>query len=386
MQFEFSTAFRIIFGSGKLNSIGSLIKEFGNTALIVSGAPQGILDKLLEQLNINQEKYFIIVTVHEPTVDVIRQVVATARQKSLQLVIGIGGGSAIDTAKATAALLTNSGDVTDYLEVIGRNMPLINPSLPLIAVPTTSGTGSEVSRNAVIGSPTHKVKVSLRSNYLLPSIALIDPELTISVPPSITAITGLDALTQLIEPFTCNSPNPLTDAICLEGIQRVAHSLFLAYDEGQDIHAREEMSLASLFSGLALANAKLGAVHGLAGPIGGEISAHHGAICASLLPNAMDVNISALINRSPDHPALERYSKIGKILCGDPMATAESGIRWVRNFCLHAKIQSLSDIGLTEAQFTNIIENAMKASSMRGNPITLTLNELRNILQMSMYF
>jgi alcohol dehydrogenase class IV len=160
--------------------------------------------------------------------------------------------------------------------------------------------------------------------------------------------------------------------------------LFLAYDDGRDVHAREEMSLASLFSGLALANAKLGAVHGLAGPIGGEISAPHGAICASLLPNVMAANISALINRTPDHPALERYAKVGKILCGDPSATAESGIQWVRNFCLHAKIQSLSNIGLTEAQFTNIIENAMKSSSMKGNPITLTVDELRNILQLSM--
>jgi alcohol dehydrogenase class IV len=274
--------------------------------------------------------------------------------------------------------------VSDYLEIVGLNEPLINPSLPLIAIPTTSGTGSEVTRNAVIGSPTHQVKVSLRSNYLLPRIALIDPELTISVPPFITAFTGLDTLTQLIEPFTCNSPNPLSDALCLEGIQHVAHSLYLAYDQGSEIYPREEMSLASLFSGLALTNAKLGAVHGLAGPIGGEISVHHGAICASLLPNVMAVNISALTHRSPDHPALERYANIGKILCGDRMATAESGIQWVRNFCLHAKIQSLSNVGLTESKFPNIIEKSLKASSMKGNPITLTADELRNILQMSM--
>jgi alcohol dehydrogenase class IV len=384
MQFEFVTASRIIFGVGKLNTIGSLIKEFGNTALIISGAPQGILDKLLKLLDINQANYSIKVIDYEPTVDVIRQVVEHARQRPLHLLIGIGGGSAIDTAKAAAALLTNPGDVSDYLEVVGLNKPLINPSLPLIAIPTTSGTGSEVTRNAVIGSPTHQVKVSLRSNYLLPRIALVDPELTISVPPFITAFTGLDTLTQLIEPFTCNSPNPLTDAVCLDGIQRVAHSLYFAYDQGRDIHARKEMSLASLFSGLALTNAKLGAVHGLAGPIGGEISAHHGAICASLLPNVMAVNISALTNRSPDHPALERYANIGKILCGDPMATAESGIQWVRNFCLHAKIQSLSNVGLTESKFTNIIEKSLKASSMKGNPITLTADELRNILQMSM--
>jgi len=384
MQFEFSTVAKIIFGAGKLNSIGALIEEYGTRVLIVSGAPEEISDRLLNQLNLHGVHCSFIKIEREPTVDVVREVVELGRRELTSLLIGIGGGSALDTAKATAALLTNPGDITDYLEVIGLNKSLIIPSLPLIAIPTTSGTGSEVTKNAVIGSPEHHVKVSLRSPHLLPRIALVDPELTMSVPPSITATTGLDALTQLIEPFTCINPNPLTDAFCMEGIERVALSLRKSYDDGSNLPAREDMSLASLLSGLALANAKLGAVHGLAGPIGGEIPAHHGAICASLLPNVMAANISALINRSPGHPTLERYTKVGKLLSGNPAATTETAVQWVRTFCQHANIQPLSSFGLTESHFPKIIEKALKASSMKGNPITLTEDELRNILHRSL--
>jgi alcohol dehydrogenase class IV len=384
MKFEFSTTAKIIFGAGKLNSIGTLVEEYGSKVLIVSGAPKELSDRLRNQLVVKGISCSIIKIDHEPTVEGICKVVELARRESYNLLIGIGGGSALDTAKATAAMLTNPGGITDYLEVIGLNKLLANPSLPLIAIPTTAGTGSEVTKNAVIGSPAHHVKVSLRGSHLLPHIALVDPELTISVPQYTTAITGLDALTQLIEPFTCSSPNPITDALCLEGIQRVAYSLPMAYGDGSNLQAREDMSLASLFSGIALANARLGAVHGLAGPIGGEILAQHGAICACLLPNVMATNISALINRSPDHPALARYAKVGKLLSGNPDATAEAAIYWVRNFCSHANIQPLSSFGLTESHFSRIIEKGLKASSMKGNPITLSRDELRNILQSSL--
>ena len=307
-----------------------------------------------------------------------------ARQKSTKLLIGIGGGSAMDTAKTIAALVTNPGDVIDYLEVIGQNKPLNTPALPIVAIPTTAGTGSEVTRNAVIGSLAHHVKVSLRSPYLLPRVALIDPELTLTVPPDVTAFTGLDALTQLIEPFTCNTPNPLTDALCREGILHIARSFTRAYDVGSNLQAREDMSLASFFSGLALANAKLGAVHGLAGSIGGEISAHHGVICARLLPEVMEANVNALNMRAACHPALVKYGEIGKLLTGNLEATVEHAIQWVRDISVHMKIPPLSAFGLSEAQFPKIIENALKASSMKGNPITLSETELRNILQRSL--
>jgi alcohol dehydrogenase class IV len=384
MLFEFSTASRIIFGSGRLNSIGDSAAEFGKKALIVWGGPKVISGRLVTLLEANEISCSMMKIEQEPTTDMIRMLVDFAQHSSSDLVIGIGGGSALDSAKVVAAMLSNPGEITDYLEVIGLHRPLLTPSLPLIAIPTTSGTGAEVTKNAVLGSPQHHVKVSLRSPYLLPKIALIDPELTLSVPSTITAFTGLDALTQLIEPYVCNNPNPLTDALCREGIQSIARSIYQVYDHGCDLQAREDMSLASLFSGISLANAKLGAVHGLAGPLGGEIPAPHGAICARLLPVVMDANLTALKEREPDHPVLERFETIGKILCNEPDATADEGIQWIRNFCHHANIPALSAYGLTEDKFDNILEKSGKASSMKGNPIILTEVELRNILQISL--
>jgi len=384
MQFEFATASRIIFGPGKLDIIGAIITGMGSRALVISGAPYEITERLQHLLDLQGITSNLTRVESEPTVETIRDAVEVARLKSITLVIGIGGGSTLDTAKTIAALMTNQSDITDYLEAIGQNKPLTNPALPLIAIPTTAGTGSEVTRNAVIGSPHDHVKVSLRSPYLLPRVTIVDPLLTITVPPELTASTGLDALTQLIEPYTCNNPNPLTDALCIQGLSNISSSFIKAYDNGTDIQAREAMSLASLFSGLALANAKLGAVHGLAGPIGGVIPAPHGAICAALLSAVMEANLNALITLSPDHPTLHRYTTIAKLLSGNPASNADAAVQWVKDICYHMKIQPLSVYGLDELQFTKIIEKALQASSMKGNPITLSEVELRNILQRSL--
>jgi alcohol dehydrogenase class IV len=384
MQFEFSTASRLVFGPGRLDAIPDLVSEFGKRVLIASGCPKEILDRLLALLEVHGITFSLVKINHEPTVDSICDLVELTHRTQPALLIGIGGGSAIDTAKATAVLATNPGEVVDYLEVIGQNKPLLNPSIPVIAIPTTSGTGAEVTRNAVIGEPTQHVKVSLRSPYLLPKIALVDPELTLTVPPSITAFTGLDALTQLIEPFTCSTPNPLTDALCQEGIKRVGSALYTAFDHGNDLQAREDMSIASLFSGLSLANAKLGAVHGFAGPLGGEINAPHGAICASLLPHVMEANLDALRQQAPDHPIILRYAIVGKLLSGNEAATANTGVQWVRDFCQHAQIPSLSFYGLTEAILDLMVQKAEKASSMKGNPVILSWDDLRNILRNAM--
>ena len=197
-----------------------------------------------------------------------------------------------------AALLTNEGDLSDYLEVVGKGRPLQNPAAPCIAVPTTAGTGAEVTYNAVLGVPDQHVKVSMRSPLMLPRWAIVDPLLTHSMPPELTASTGLDALTQLIEAFVSNKANPLTDGVCREGLQRAGRSLRRAFEDGSDAEAREDMSLASLFSGMALANAKLGAVHGFAGPLGGMTDAPHGVICGKLLPYVMQANVRALQDRA----------------------------------------------------------------------------------------
>src|SRR5262249_48391620 len=202
---------------------------------------------------------------------------------------------------------------------------------PFLAIPTTAGTGTEVTRNAVLASPAHHVKVSLRSPLLLARLALIDPELTYRLSPALTASTGLDALTQLIEPYVSPRANPMTDALCLEGVQRAARSLRTAYFEGQNIAAREDMSIASLFGGLALANAGLGAVLGFAGPIGGMLPAPHGAVCAALLPHVMERNLEALRGRNPQSQAVSRYQEVARLLTNDPSATADAGIDWVRS-------------------------------------------------------
>ncbi len=287
----------------------------------------------------------------------------------------------LDTGKAIAAMLTNPGELENYLEVIGPGNPLVIKAAPHIAIPTTAGTGAEVTRNAVLGSPAHHVKVSLRSPLMLPRLAVIDPELTYGLSPAVTATSGLDALTQLIEPYTCNSPNSLVDALCVEGIRRVARSLRRAYHNGQDAAAREDMSLAALFSGLALANARLGAVHGLAGPLGGLFPTPHGAICARLLPIVVETNVQALQSRAPDSPILARYDEIARLLTGSPDAVAADGVAWLDALCADLAIPPLGAYGLQPADIPIVVAQAKKANSMKGNPIALTEEEMTRVLE-----
>jgi len=317
----------------------------------------------------------------EPTTSVAREGTKRALEANCDLVIGFGGGSALDTGKAVAALLTNGGEPEDYLEVIGRGSQLTRPSAPFVAVPTTAGTGAEVTRNAVLASPERGVKVSLRSPIMLPRLALVDPELTYSLPPQATASTGLDALTQLVEPYVSIRSNPVTDALCREGIHRVARSLHRAYERGHDAAAREDMMLASLLGGLALANAGLGAVHGFAGPVGGMFPAPHGAICARLLPHVIAVNIAALRKRLPQSVALKRYDEIGQMLAGKPEADAEDAVAWTEQTCETLHVPPLGSYGITLQDFPALIERAAVASSMKSNPIQLTTDEMRQILE-----
>ncbi len=296
------------------------------------------------------------------------------------MVIGFGGGSALDTGKAVAALLSNPGNPLDYLEVVGAGRALQEPSVPYIAIPTTAGTGSEVTRNAVITVPEKRVKVSLRSPYLLPRLAVIDPLLTYTLPPSVTASTGMDALTQLIEPFVCNSPTPLTDALCQDGIVRAARSLRAAYENGQAADAREDLALASLFGGMALANARLGAVHGMANPIGGMSHAPHGDICARLLPLVMATNLRALRTRQPASPAIARYTNVARLLTGNADASAEDGPAWIQALCQGLDIRPLKEYGLNSKDYPVLVEQSQKANSMKGNPLPLTDEELMAIL------
>jgi alcohol dehydrogenase class IV len=383
MRFEFATATRIIFGRGVVHEVVQLAAELGSHAFVVTGRTNKRAAPILEQLNKQKIKYITFNVSGEPTTTTAKAAISQARRAGCDLVISFGGGSVLDTGKAIAAMLTNSGELENYLEVVGDGKPLTNNCKPHIAIPTTAGTGAEVTRNSVLGVPEYKVKVSMRSPLMLPTIAVVDPELTYSMPQSITAYTGLDALTQLMEAYVSNKANPLTDGICREGLKRAGRSLRRAYEDGSNHTAREDMSLASLFGGLALANAKLGAVHGFAGPLGGMISAPHGAICAGLLPHVMQTNARALQKRANDSPALARYDEIAQLLTGKAAAKAIDGIEFVQNLCKALKVPPLSEFGLKEQDFPKVVQKCHKSSSMKGNPITLTENELLEILKKS---
>lgn len=380
-SFEFATAQCIIFGVGKLKKLNEHLNHATKRLLFVHGRSSEAIPRAREIISSSGIAFAEFQVHGEPTIDVVREGVKDAQ--GCDLIIGLGGGSVLDTGKAIAALVNNPGDVFDYLEVVGKGQSLTNPSLPYIAIPTTAGTGAEVTRNAVLEATEQRVKISLRSRWMLPRLALVDPELTYDLPPEITASSGLDALTQLIEPFVSVRANPITDALCLEGMAHAARSLRRAYDNGADKEAREGMSLASLCGGLALANAALGAVHGFAGPLGGMLHAPHGALCARFLPLVMEANIRAMKLRQPGHPALERYLKIAQILTGEKDVTALDGALWTGKLVNDLKIPRLSAYGMKPEDFTlqEAVQKTQKANSFRGNPIVLNEKELTEIVE-----
>jgi len=380
MRFEFATAGRIIFGPGTIGEIGDLAAVMGRRAFLVTGKNVDRAAPVIEQLKTQGMTITQFSIPGEPTTDLVLTAVDNARRGACEFVIGMGGGSVLDAGKVVAALLTNDGELMDYLEIIGGGQALSRKPAAYIAIPTTAGTGAEVTRNAVLDAPQHRVKVSMRSPLMLPDLALIDPELTYSIPPEITAVTGLDAFTQLLEAYVSVQANPLTDGICREGLQRAARSLKKAYLDGKNTNARRDMCLSSLFGGLALANAKLGAVHGFAGPLGGMYPAAHGALCAGLLPFVMEANIKALQSRAPDSPALDRYDEVARLVTGLPTARTADGIAWVRNLYEQLDVEPLAVYGIESEAFADIVAKARQASSMKGNPIELTEDALLEIL------
>ncbi|WP_205745958.1 iron-containing alcohol dehydrogenase [Egibacter rhizosphaerae] len=380
MRFDFVAPRRIAFGAGRVAELGAAAATMGSRALLVTGSRPERVKVAAEQLDAAGVAYDTWSVSGEPTVEVAEQGTAHAREAGVDLVVSVGGGSVLDTGKAIAGLAGASGPARRYLEVVGDAQPLDGTPLPQIAVPTTAGTGSEATKNAVLGVPERGVKVSLRDPAMVPALALVDPELTRGVPPTVTAASGLDALTQLIEPFTSHLATPTTDALCRDGIPRAARALPRAHRDGDDLDARSEMALASLYGGLALANAKLGAVHGFAGPLGGLRPAPHGAVCGRLLPVATAVNVRALQERDPDGRALLRYREVGALLTGDPDATVEDAVEWLRALVESLDVPGLAEYGVTEEDLPAVVEAAGRSSSMQGNPIELTVDERREIL------
>ena len=380
VAFDFAAPPRILFGAGTVRQAGAAARGLGRRALLVTGRDPARAAPLRAELAAEGLAVEVFPVAGEPTTDLVRAGTARALETAADLVIGFGGGSPLDAAKAVAVMATNGGDPLDYLEVVGRGRALEKASLPIVAIPTTAGTGSEVTRNAVLASPEHRVKASLRSSTMVPRVAIVDPELTRGLPPETTARTGLDALTQLIEPFTCNRTNPLVDGFCRDGIARVARSLRRAWADGRDAAAREDMALASLEGGLALANAGLGVVHGFAGVVGGMFGAPHGAVCAALLPHALAVNRAALRARGPESPLLARQDEIARLLTGRGDATAEEGEAWVRALVAELGVPSLAAWGVAAGAADEIVEKAAGASGTKANGIALTRAELGEIL------
>ncbi len=381
MRFDFATSARILFGSGTSSQLKDVAREYGCRALVVTGRDIARVTPLVSALDAAGMEPLVFPIAGEPTIEMVRDGARLAREQRRDVVIGLGGGSPMDAAKAIAAVATNSGEPLDYLEVVGKGHSLQTAPLPFIAVPTTAGTGAEVTRNAVLGSPEHRVKASLRSPMMLAKVAIIDSDLTLDVPPATSASTGLDTLTQLIEPYVSCRANAFVDMFCVEGMRRVRESLEFVFKNGRDRGHRESMSFASLLGGLSLSNAGLGIVHGFAGPLGGMLNARHGELCAAVLPHGVLVNVRALRERAPTSAALAKYAEAARILAGKEHAEAEDLAPWLRELVQRLNIAPLADHGLTREQIPLLIEKAAQASSTKANPIVLTTEELREIAE-----
>jgi alcohol dehydrogenase class IV len=384
VRFDFATAGDVRFGSGRAAELPAALVALGVTrALVVTGRTPRRADGVRAGLGAAAVESLAFPVAGEPSVAVVREGLAVLRDGGCDGVVGYGGGSAVDVAKALAILAPGGADPLEHLEIIGRARPFTRPGLPCVAVPTTAGTGSEVTRNAVLSGDG--VKASLRSALMLPRVAIVDPELLRGLPGPVIAHTGLDALAQLIEPFLTPRGNPLTDALARDGMRRSARSLRRAVEGGLDGDARggirEDLALASLFGGLCLANSGLGAVHGIASVVGGTFDAPHGAVCAALLAPAVEVNLRALAARAPGHPALVRAAEVAMILTGVPEATAADGVSWLGQLRRALAVPGLGRYGVAEADLPALVEAARRASSMRANPIELTAPELTEIVR-----
>jgi len=384
VRFDLAVPADIRFGAGRVSEVPEALSGLGaSRVLIVTGRTTSRADTLRSALREAGMSSVVFGVAAEPSIERVRAAVTLLAEAGCDAVLGFGGGSALDVAKSVAVLATSGTDPIDHLEVIGAGRPIEQPGLPCVAVPTTAGTGSEVTRNSVLSGGG--VKASLRSPLMLPRVALVDPDLLAGVPKTTIAASGMDALSQLIEPLLSRRANPFTDALARDGIRRSARSLHRAYREGmEDPGVREDLALASLFGGMCLANSGLGAVHGLAAAAGARLSAPHGAVCAAVLAATMDVDLRALRGRAPDHPALDRISEVATLLTGQPDAPPEDAIAWLRRLTAALSIPGLASYGLDQNEIAPVVMAAQKASSMRGNPIDLSDEEVGEIVTHSL--
>lgn len=374
--FAFLTAGEIRFGRGvAAEAIGRAL-GFGHRVLVVHGANAMRAEWLVDGLRAAGAEVMGLVCGREPDVALIEAGVEAARGHGAEVVVSLGGGAVIDAGKAVAALVPATRPMLDHLEVVGRGLPLEAVPLPFIALPTTAGTGAEVTKNAVIGVPEAGRKVSLRDVRMLPDVALVDPALTDGLPKSVTLASGLDAVTQVIEPYVSSKANRISDALCRAAIGPGLRALRVLIDEGEDKAARDDLAWCSLSGGLALANAGLGAVHGLAGPIGGVSPAPHGAVCGRLLPFVLEENAKRADDVTTARLA-EVCGWIAEALGGVPDDAPATLEVWARQ----SGLPRLQAMGLKPERFGAVAEAAAGSSSMKGNPVELDVACLRGILQ-----
>lgn len=372
--FAFATAARIAFGPGVAAEAPGMARGFGARAFVVTGATPARAAWLTEGLTAAGLAVAVWPTPREPLVADAAAAVAAARAFRAEVVIAIGGGAALDLGKATAGLMREPGDPLDHLEVVGKGLPLTQEPPPLVAIPTTAGTGAEVTRNAVLGAPEHRRKVSLRDARLLPKAALVDPDLLRGLPRGVALASGLDAIVQVIEPYVSRFANPLTDALCRDAIPRGLAALPRLLADGDDAAARADMAFTSLCGGLALANARLGAAHGLAGVIGGRSGLAHGAICGRLAPMTLAATEAAL---PEGHPARARFADVRGWIAAALGGDAADAFAALRRFIDAA---GLPPLDLAPQAAAEIAAEAMKSSSMQGAPVMLAPGRLADLL------
>ena len=373
-SFDLALPGRVWFGVGRSAELGRAVAALGRRALVVTGSRSDRFATLLDELRGTVDALTVVGAAGEPGVADARRAVDAGRAMAADVVVAIGGGSPIDLGKAVAMLLANGGDPMDYIEVVGAGQPITAVSVPQVAVPTTAGTGAEVTANAVLAVPEHALKASLRHPSMLPRHAIVDPALTLDCPPAVTAAAGMDALTQCLEPYVSIRANPVTDAWALAGLAAAGRGLRAAFADGSDLAARTELSLCALLGGLSLANAKLGAVHGFAGVLGGMSRAPHGVICAALLEPVCRANLARA-----EPPLRGRFAAVARALTDDPSATAEDGLAWIEWTRDALALPGLASFGFGPDQAAEAVAKAARASSMQGNPVVLSTEELTRI-------
>lgn len=378
-MFQFMTATRIIFGEGAFQDSLSVINQFGYSVLLVTGKDKQRAIPLLNYLKAQNMRYQHVAINGEPNITMVEETAIIGRKFKPDMVIAIGGGSVLDMGKALAAIIPNQGNVYDYVEVVGRNVPLKAKPLSFIAIPTTASTGSEVTRNAVLKSGQDKVKVSLRSPDMLADVAIIDPTLTYGTDPYTSGRGAMDAFTHLMEAYVCGAPNPLTDMVCEEGLRRLSQSIIAGCKE--DNHsARSDLAFAALLGGMAITNAKLGAAHGLASALGGKLDAPHSVITARLAPYVMLENINAA-RKAGRVDVINRYRKLAHLVTGRANANEHDGVLWVRMILEQLDLPSLSQFGVCQTSFEQVASDALKSVAIKGNPLPLNEERLVYILK-----